>query len=61
MVLILLFIILILLIGAWGVIIDNNRKVTKIANKMDIFDIEDKKIPDEEIEKELENYNNEDK
>ncbi|QHE52824.1 hypothetical protein [Pontibacillus sp. HMF3514] len=59
MVLILLMIILILIIGGLGVLIDSNRKITKIANKIDIFDIEDKKVPNEEIEEELENINKE--
>jgi len=56
LVLILLIIILIFLISGLGVLIDNNRKITKIANKMDIFDIEDKKVPDENIENELEEF-----
>ncbi|MGM8216813.1 hypothetical protein ACLIA0_14850 [Bacillaceae bacterium W0354] len=61
MVLFLLVIILVLLIGGLGVLLDSNRKITKIANKLDIFDIEDKKVTDEEIEKELEESNSYDK
>ncbi|MCA0971606.1 hypothetical protein LCM20_13445 [Halobacillus litoralis] len=51
---IILSIILIVLIGAIPLLVDTNRKVTRIANKMDLFDIEDRKVSNEEIENELE-------
>ncbi|WP_407272504.1 hypothetical protein [Radiobacillus sp. PE A8.2] len=51
-----ILIIALLIFCLFGVI-DNNRKLTKITKKLEIFDIEDRKVPNDEIESELEDLN----